>query len=144
MEVRMVTRMLEDDGRKSHSTSQPVGRGNQRRRRGARAGGREPEIAPAERLHEAIEIERDNLSKAESLLGCVAISMEHGAEYAREPYYPDLVDMARELVRGAINGLDAVSLQKYVLRNKIKEGEIAREGIEATRMIEWRPEGAMN
>jgi hypothetical protein len=72
-------------------------------------------------LHEAIEIERANLSKAESVLGCLAISMEYDADSANKPYYPDVAQLARELVRQSINGLDSLVLQQRLLRNKIKE-----------------------
>jgi hypothetical protein len=74
-----------------------------------------------EGLHEAIETERDNLSRAESVLGCLAISMEYEADSADRPYYPDVAQLARELVRKSINGLDSLVLQQRLLRNKIKE-----------------------
>src|SRR5271155_4085017 len=74
-----------------------------------------------EGLHEAIETERGNLSKAESVLGCLAISMEYDADSAFKPYYPDVAQLARELVRQSINGLDSLVLQQRLLRNKIKE-----------------------
>jgi hypothetical protein len=74
-----------------------------------------------EGLHEAIEIERGNLSKAESVLGCLAISMEYGAHSVNGPYYPDVAQLAREMVRQSINGLDSLVLQQRLLRNKIKE-----------------------
>jgi hypothetical protein len=75
-----------------------------------------------EGLHEAIETERDNLSMAESVLGCLAISMEYEADSVTGPYYPDVAQLARELVRKSINGLDSLTLQQRLLRNKIKEG----------------------
>jgi len=75
-----------------------------------------------EGLHEAIEIERGNLSKAESVLGCLAIAMEYEADSVSGPYYPDVAQLARELVRQSINGLDSLTLQQRLLRNKIKEG----------------------
>jgi hypothetical protein len=75
-----------------------------------------------EGLHEAIEAERGNLSKAESVLGCLAISMEYDADAVNKPYYPDVAQLARELVRQSINGLDSLALQQRLLRNKIKEG----------------------
>jgi hypothetical protein len=75
-----------------------------------------------EGLHEAIETERDNLSKAESVLGCLAIAMEYEADSVNGPYYPDVAQLARELVRQSINGLDSLVLQERLLRNKIKEG----------------------
>jgi hypothetical protein len=77
-----------------------------------------------EGLHEAIETERGNLSKAESVLGCLAISMEYDADSAYKPYYPDVAQLARELVRQSINGLDSLVLQQRLLRNKIKEGAL--------------------
>jgi hypothetical protein len=74
-----------------------------------------------EGLHEAIEIERGNLSKAESLLGCLAISMEYEADPVNRPYYPDVAQLARDLVKQSINALDSLSIQQRLLRNKIKE-----------------------
>jgi hypothetical protein len=78
-----------------------------------------------EGLESAIEAERDNLSKAESLLGCLAIAMEHGAwEHEDEvvpPYYPDMARMARNLARQSINALDSLNLDKHLARRRIKE-----------------------
>src|SRR5258707_12030054 len=82
-------------------------------------------VAVPEGLHEAIETERGNLSKAESVLGCLAISMEYEADSADRPYYPDVAQLARELVRQSINGLDSLVLQQRLLRNKVKEGHAA-------------------
>src|ERR1700682_2356224 len=75
-----------------------------------------------EGLHEAIEDERGNLSKAESVLGCLAIAMEYETDSVNGPHYPDVAELARELVRQSINGLDSLVLQQRLLRNKIKEG----------------------
>lgn len=72
-------------------------------------------------LHEAIEKERSNLSRAESVLGCLAISMENETDSVSGPYYPDVARLAREMVRRSINGLDSLELQRHILRNKIKE-----------------------
>ena len=72
-------------------------------------------------LNEAIETERDNLAKAESLLGCLAISMECESQSATGPYYPDVAQIAREMVRRSINGLDSLALERVHLRNKVKE-----------------------
>ena len=74
-----------------------------------------------EGLHDAIEAERGNLSTAESVLGCLAIAMEYETDSVNGPYYPDVAELARELVRKSINGLDSLVLQQRVLRNKIKE-----------------------
>jgi hypothetical protein len=83
------------------------------------------EALPAS-LHEAIEIERDNLAKAESLLGCLAIAMECESESASGPYYPDVAQIAREMVRRSINGLDSLALDRARLRNRVKEDHPAR------------------
>jgi hypothetical protein len=74
-----------------------------------------------EGLHEAIETERGNLSKAESVLGCLAIAMEYEAESGDRPYYPDVAQLARDLVRQSINGLDSLVIQQRLLRNRVKE-----------------------
>jgi hypothetical protein len=77
-------------------------------------------VAAAEHLHESIEIERDNLSKAESVLGCLAIAMEYETDAVNRPYYPDVARIARDMVRRSINGLDPLLLRQR-LRNKIEE-----------------------
>src|ERR1700694_755608 len=74
-----------------------------------------------EGLHEAIESERDNLSKAESLLACMVVSMEYNSDPVTGPYYPAVAQMARELVDRSINGLDSLVLQQHLLRNKVEE-----------------------
>jgi len=78
-------------------------------------------IPVPEALHEAIETERGNLSKAESVLGCLAISMEHEADTADRPYYPDVAQLARELIRQSINRLDSLVLQRRLLKNRVEE-----------------------
>jgi hypothetical protein len=69
---------------------------------------------------EAIELERDNLAKADSLLGCLVIAMEYGTDSAGAPYYPDVAQIARDLVQQSLRGLDAVNLQRP-LRDKVKD-----------------------
>jgi hypothetical protein len=75
-----------------------------------------------EALHEAIETERDNLSKAESLLACMVVSMEYENDPLTGPYYPAVAQIARELVERSINGLDPLLLKQRLLRNKIEDG----------------------
>jgi hypothetical protein len=74
-----------------------------------------------EALHEAIEAERGSLSKAESLLGCLAISLEHEADPATAPYYPDVAGLARDLLKQSIDRLDSLNLQKRLARHKVRE-----------------------
>ncbi len=71
-------------------------------------------------LHEAIEVERDNLAKVESLLACMAASMECHANAQNVPYFPDVVQVTRELVARSIDGLDPFELKRRLL-NKVDE-----------------------
>src|ERR1700689_3269138 len=98
------------------SLPRSVSKRNRRRTRpsvkGA-AAGHESVVSIPEPLREAIEVERDNLSKAESILGCLAIAMEYGSGAdGGGPYYHDVAQIARELVRKSINGLDSLRLQE--------------------------------
>jgi hypothetical protein len=79
-------------------------------------------VSIPEPVCEAIEVERDNLSKAESILGCLVIAMEYGNRADNSgPYYPDVAQIARELVRKSINGLDSLRLQEQLSRHRVKE-----------------------
>ena len=71
-------------------------------------------------LHEAIEAERDNLSRVESILACMVVSMECQSDPLSGPYYPDVAQIARELVERSIDGLDPFVL-KQRLSNKVEE-----------------------
>jgi hypothetical protein len=77
-------------------------------------------LVPAS-LREAIETERDNLSKAESLLACMVVSMEYQNDPLEGPYYPAVAQLARELVARSIDGLDPFRLRRRLLRNKVEE-----------------------
>jgi hypothetical protein len=69
---------------------------------------------------DAIETERDNLSRAESLLRCLIIAMENEEMSSRGPYYPDVAEMAREILRKSINALDPIYLPDPS-RDNVKE-----------------------
>jgi len=74
------------------------------------------------RLHEAIQAERDNLCKAESLLACMVVALEYQDNPLDGPYYfPSVAQLARELVARSIDGLDPGVLRERLLRNKIEE-----------------------
>jgi hypothetical protein len=98
-----------------------------RRGRGHKAPTEDPVygVPVPEALYEAIENERSNLSRAEAVLGCLAISMESQPDPVNGPYYPEVAQLARELVRQSINGLDSLALQKLLLKNKVKENPVA-------------------
>jgi hypothetical protein len=74
-------------------------------------------------LRDAIETERGSLTKAESLLDCLAISMEYDSCSGRSdaPHYPDVAHVACDLIRRTIDGLDAVTLERLARRGKVKE-----------------------
>ena len=107
------------------SLPQSVSKGNRRRPRPSAKRGavsHTSAVSIPELLREAIEVERDNLSKAESILGCLAIAMEYGTGGDVDgPYYPDVAQIARELVRKSINGLDSLRLQELLSRHRVKE-----------------------
>lgn len=77
-------------------------------------------------LLKAIETERDNLSRAESLLGCLTIAMEYGEMTYKGPYYPDVAQIAREMVRKSISALDPIHLPSPS-RDKVKEEYFAKD-----------------
>jgi hypothetical protein len=89
------------------------------RDRNQRSAGHVYGVPVPERLHEAIELERENLSRVESLLACMITSMESQLE-ARNAYYPDVAQLARELVERSINALDPFELKRRLL-DKVEE-----------------------
>jgi len=100
------------------------------RQRSSRRNRRRPKTGAAElpygvpvpkRLQDAIEAERDNLAKAESLLACMAVSMEYQNDPLKGPYYPAVAQLARELIARSINGLDPFVVRQRLLRSKIEE-----------------------
>ena len=78
------------------------------------------------KLLKTIETERDNLSRAESLLGCLTVAMEYGEITHKGPYYPDVAQIASKMVRKSISALDPINLPKPS-RSKVKEEFSARD-----------------
>jgi hypothetical protein len=71
----------------------------------------------------AVEVERDNLSRAESLLRCLKIAMEYGGDSDVSPYYPDVAQIASDMMRKSINALDPLYLPNRA-QNKVREGSL--------------------
>ena len=71
-------------------------------------------------LLETVEQERANLSRAESLLECLRIAMEYESQTTTGPYYPDVAQIAHELVRKSVNALDPIYLPSLA-RDKVRE-----------------------
>jgi len=71
-------------------------------------------------LHKAIDMQRDNLSRAQSILTCMVAAMEHEGDQLISPYFPEVTQTVRELVERSIDGLDPFVL-KQRLRDKVEE-----------------------
>jgi hypothetical protein len=77
-------------------------------------------------LLKAIETERDNLSRADSLLGCLIVAMEYGETMHKGPYYPDVAQIAHAMVRKSISALDPIHLPRPS-RDEVKEEYFAKD-----------------
>jgi hypothetical protein len=77
-------------------------------------------VEPLNLLLETVETERDNLCRAESLLGCLKIALEYGSQTPQDPYYADVAQIACELISKSINALDPINLPSPI-RGKVKE-----------------------
>ena len=71
-------------------------------------------------LHKAIDMQRDNLSRAQSILACMVAAMELEGDQLAGPYLPEVTQTVRELVESSIDGLDPFVL-KQRLRDKVEE-----------------------
>jgi hypothetical protein len=91
-------------------------------------------------LYDAIETERENLSKAESLLGCLALAMQQESDPVRGPYYPDVAEVARDLVTHSVKKLDSLALQQRLLQDKVKEAASVVEYLLAAPRLSRVPE----
>ena len=95
-----------------------------------------PKVRPAENVgclpedvSEAIERERDNLAKAESVLACMAVSLKFDTDPLQGPYYPAVVQVVRELVGRSIDRLEPMVMARR-LRDKVEEDESLQALIE--------------
>jgi hypothetical protein len=62
------------------------------------------------RVREFLDLEHGFLLKVESLLLCIAKSMDDSAHPVTGPYYPDVVELACELVRRRARSFDELLL----------------------------------
>lgn len=65
-------------------------------------------------LLEAIEAERNRLMQAESLLQCLLAALQDEAGEVQGPYYPHVIELARELLTQSIGRLDSVHLRPLI------------------------------
>jgi hypothetical protein len=124
----MVSRHRGHGARRAQSrpSSSPTGRQN---RRGPKNLPAEDFGCLPEDLSEAIELERDNLSKAESVLACMAVSLKFDTDPLQGPYYPAVVQVVRELVGRSIDRLEPMVMARR-LRDKVEEDESLQTLIE--------------
>jgi hypothetical protein len=73
-------------------------------------GGRQTAISVPGRLRPFLESERDSLVKAQSLLECIAHSMDHAEHPVLGPYYPDVARLASDLIKQRTRNLDELLL----------------------------------
>jgi hypothetical protein len=88
--------------------------------RGTPSTARKPEDSKLSVALKLIEAERDNLSRAESLLRCLTIALEHEETSHEGPYYPDVAEIAVQMLRKSIRALDPINLPDPS-RDKVKE-----------------------
>jgi hypothetical protein len=60
------------------------------------------------RLQDMILVELGNLGRVESVLRCLALSMEYETMGIESPYYPDVVDVAGDLVKRSLADLNVL------------------------------------
>jgi hypothetical protein len=67
------------------------------------------------RLERAIDVERRRLSKAQSVLGCLAMALETPTTHGSNGLdFGQVAEVVRELVNSSIERLDSVNLSKVL------------------------------
>ncbi len=67
------------------------------------------------RLERAIDAERRRLSKAQSVLGCLAAALETAGRHSSDELdFGQVAEVARDLVNSSIERLDSVNLSKVL------------------------------
>jgi hypothetical protein len=75
---------------------------------GSGVGGRGVRIRVRGRLQNMIRAEMFNLEKAASVLRCLALSMDCEPLDPESPYYPDVVEVAGDLIQRSLADLDVL------------------------------------
>ena len=78
------------------------------RRPGPEVAGRGARIRVRGRLQEMIRAEMFNLEKAASILRCLVLSMDTRPVGGEPPYYPDVVEVAGDLIERSLADLDVL------------------------------------
>jgi hypothetical protein len=81
--------------------------------------------------------------RADSLLSCLSIAMEYEPQSTEGPYYPDVAEIATEMLRGTINALDSVNLPHRKVREEFRveivSGAQLQLPVEQARIVESLP-----
>jgi hypothetical protein len=96
--------------RKRKTNSGQAGGPSNKRRVEPRSSDRRAAIHIPGRLREFLDAEHGFLLKVDSLLLCIAKSMDDSAHPVTGPYYPDAVELASELVRRRADSFDDLLL----------------------------------
>jgi hypothetical protein len=96
-------------GRKPPTTPTPPAQGPiTTREPGSEVTDRGVRIRVRGRLQEMIRAQMFNLEKAESILRCLVLSMDTRPVDAEPPYYPDIVEVAGDLIKRSLVDLDVL------------------------------------
>jgi hypothetical protein len=101
------------------------GRGrNQQGRAGDRRSYRSNPTRISGRFREFLASELGFLRKAQSLLECIANSMDDSTQPSTGPYYPDVLEVASDLIRRRAAELDDLSLHGRLLADTTGEPDV--------------------
>jgi hypothetical protein len=81
----------------------------------ARTSDRDAAIRIRGRLRDFLDAEQGFLLKVESLLLCISTSMDDSTHPSTGPYYPDVVELASEIVRRRARSFDELLLDGRLL-----------------------------
>jgi hypothetical protein len=71
-------------------------------------------VATAQDLLEVVEAERTRLMQAESLLQCLTVALDAEEGETHSPYYPNVIELARDLLTQSIGQLDSLRLRPLI------------------------------
>jgi hypothetical protein len=94
--------------RKTPSVATSLAQGPITLKPGSAVAGRGARVRVRGRLQEMIQAELRNLGRAESVLRCLALSMDCEPLDPESPYYPDVVEVVDDLVKRSLVDLDVL------------------------------------
>jgi hypothetical protein len=94
--------------RKTPSVPTSLAQGPIARKPGSAVAGRGARVRVRGRLQEMIQAEMFNLEKAASVLRCLVLSMDTRSEGGEPPNFPDVVEVAGDLIERSLADLDVL------------------------------------